>query len=433
MLNIKTIALFILGAITIAIVAKWLWNRRGKEGYKGAITTPPERVPVPSQPSRPSLKQILKGPKLNHYRLGEEYYSQAISDQDQPNLSKSLEHFKKAFEEDHILEAGLGMAKIYHYCNVPQIGVPNKQVAKALYNQLILQSTNPDVKQEANARLFEINQEERQRRVNEGPEIRREPPPQVVLEQVEIQLPQTIREIPRPIMNQLPRIQGDSQNVHDTSVVKHFKHSFQHLKRNRQYNQHNKENPKVIDDIKAEIPQNRLKALRALDFINKTNASVSSLDQAREKDVLNLVWDRINHPQNQHRRQDLINSLIFQLEDFYPSDAPNTGPICAQGRVARVLQTLEGIDANPELVQTKPMWAVRDEINTIAANIRTQILDEATPEEQDAYNQDQDGSTDITKRIKGEIAKKIKEEYVNSGLYEDKEIKPILEPVMEAI
>ena len=76
-----------------------------------------------------------------------------------------------------------------------------------------------------------------------------------------------------------------------------------------------------------------------------------------ELELLRLVWDRINHPINSSNVDSLKKNLIDQLADCKNGDSL----YCCEGRVMRILQTLEECD-NENIVNLRPMWAYRDEI-----------------------------------------------------------------------
>ena len=77
-----------------------------------------------------------------------------------------------------------------------------------------------------------------------------------------------------------------------------------------------------------------------------------------------MVWQRINHPINRDHYDDLKLSLTEQLADCKPTGniGIGTGIVCVVGRISRILQTLELLDAE-NIVTLNPKWAVNDSIS----------------------------------------------------------------------
>src|SRR6185295_9520863 len=91
-------------------------------------------------------------------------------------------------------------------------------------------------------------------------------------------------------------------------------------------------------------------ALDVLDQIHNINASHIGTGLS-EMEILRLVWQRIKHPLNHAQQNDLKESLAMQLGDC----KPNGVIMCITGRITRVLQSLECIDAE-NIVDLKPLW-----------------------------------------------------------------------------
>jgi|UniRef100_A0A6C0BKF2 hypothetical protein len=110
-------------------------------------------------------------------------------------------------------------------------------------------------------------------------------------------------------------------------------------------------------------------AMQVLKAIQQMNCYYHS-GYVREKELVRLVWERIHHPVNHDRVEQLKNNLIDQLADGYNG---YSNVHCLEGRVMRLLQTLECCDQN-EMVQMRPMWAYKDEISSTIARYRDKLL-----------------------------------------------------------
>jgi hypothetical protein len=148
-------------------------------------------------------------------------------------------------------------------------------------------------------------------------------------------------------------VKNDSQNVHDHVLVRSVKSELDKLKGGSTSDGNN------INSLYKELNP---KQAHTLHKMLAGTTPVSSFEMS-EYDILNTVWNRINHPDNIKNREELIKALKFQLEDGYD--------MCTMGRVVRVLQTLEGID---DTVAIKPQWAINNEMNNTASRIFTKMV-----------------------------------------------------------
>jgi hypothetical protein len=109
----------------------------------------------------------------------------------------------------------------------------------------------------------------------------------------------------------------------------------------------------------------KTQAVQALDKLERSDVPVTSLAGAKEVEVLQAVWNRIHHPSNETRRDDLKESLFQQLI----SCVENGSTVCTNGRVSRLVDSLNVVDP---LVTLKPRWAVRREMLDKVAQLRQQ-------------------------------------------------------------
>ena len=215
----------------------------------------------------------------------------------------------------------------------------------------------------------------------------------------------------------IPR--NDGQNVHDSTVVKTVKASVDRLR-----DAVGQPDQSGSQDTAAQIRQliagadaasdKKRKAMQALDTIERNNQVISSTGTS-ELELLDLVWKRIHHQDNQNNGQVLRENLINELSESIEHDLP----VCSTGRFTHVLDTLNGVD---ELVQIKPQWALHKEIYEKtgvlfqdekdklpeADRIAVEALD-PTPEQQATCDT-------IIDKIKTDIRDNFKTSYVDSGI-----------------
>lgn len=215
----------------------------------------------------------------------------------------------------------------------------------------------------------------------------------------------------------IPR--NDGQNVHDSTVVKTVKASVDRLRQAVAGNSQpgNRDTAAQIRHLIAgadAAPDKKKKAMQALDTIERNNQVISSTGTS-ELELLDLVWKRIHHEDNQNNGQVLRENLINELSDSIEHDLP----VCSTGRFTHVLDTLNGVD---ELVQIKPQWALHKEIyekTGVLFQEEKDKLPEADRIAVDAIDptpEQQVTCDTIIDKIKTDIRDNFKTSYVDSGI-----------------
>lgn len=226
------------------------------------------------------------------------------------------------------------------------------------------------------------------------------------------------------IMHVPTQIKNDPQNVHETSVVKGITKSISNLQKN--IDTHIKLE-KATHDIRdyinnAQIDEQKKKnAIKTLDACEK-NISPLMSSGVNDSEVLRLVWSRIHHKENADRQNDLKNNLVTALAD----SVERGSVVCATGRVSHIIGALDKTDANEDIVDIKPEWAIREEIGSKVNLMLNNAINSASPDVQEAYYKT-DNLSDIQKETvdkffkttKDNIKKEIKKDY-NVLLSKDK-------------
>lgn len=150
------------------------------------------------------------------------------------------------------------------------------------------------------------------------------------------------------------KVTSDKHNVHDSGVIKSVAESYKKIKSNN----HEKATDALIE--LRQLCESNKNALRVLDKIETSTTPITSLNDEKEIDVLLTVWNRI---QTFDDKEKIKQNLILNLADCID----NNTLVCTNGRVARVMDTLNIIDP---LVEIKPRWAIRREIMDLAAKMR---------------------------------------------------------------
>ncbi len=414
-----------------------------------------------TEKAKEKFEEALKQNKAEAlYHMGELYYNKCTSDKD-PYLTVALDYYKKAVSAGYT-DCTIRIADIYNFCNIPEHNIPDKRLAKELYSRLSKTSKNNDIKIDATNKLNNIRREEATQNLRghqtDGPRPAGLQAPPTVNRNNPIgpRQPFNNQDLPaigddllremgiliNPINIPLPvpetRIRNDSQNAHDSGVQRGMKNTITKLRDLNRYNQYAKTPDKTHQEIKEYLQKSsnltkqiKTKALTTLDRMMKTGNAQISETGTSEREIMSMVWNRIHANANKHNIDNLKESLAGQLADSSVGGIP----VCPSGRVTRVLSSLDKIDADPEMGELKPKWALTEELNSLAAKVREQILNNATPKQQEAYNDinpTPEGEA-LTDQMKNEIQRRCDQEYRMPGLLTDQEIKVELQPILDAI
>ena len=187
---------------------------------------------------------------------------------------------------------------------------------------------------------------------------------------------------------------SDKQNVHDHSVVTGLKRVLTKLAGKSGVNITSKMSNYDIQRIK-EAAIDSILMDNTMGPHQKTNAieTVGALigDHANgtigttEVHALALAKDVIDKVGNEDLRKNLRETLNKQLA----SAVEGNNVVCSTGRIGRILGTFDGV---PELQgedRIRPIWAVREEIASLAAKVRNDVLQSLDESEVNAYNRGQ--------------------------------------------
>lgn len=156
-------------------------------------------------------------------------------------------------------------------------------------------------------------------------------------------------------------IVSDTQNVHDHAVSRGMHKALRDMTSSGD----------ASEDVTMCIlesdasPTAKADALAVLDTLG--TAQHSTLGTS-EREALDKVWNRIRNLPTEAAR-DAENILITQLA----SGVERGHVVCSTGKIARIVSTLDGLVETPAI---KPMWAIREEIGSLAARVRDEHGDD---------------------------------------------------------
>lgn len=197
----------------------------------------------------------------------------------------------------------------------------------------------------------------------------------------EILLVDTNGTVPRiiriPLEDRVDFVVEDRHNVHNTTLQRDALSAIVRLKQSDQHRYTTDETFKMINYLIEFYPDPDLDKLDSATYVlhmmRKLGVIYADLP---EMELVRLLWERINHKENQQTRDQLIDNLITQLADCR---CGKRCVHCTEGRIMRLLQTLECSDAT-NLVHLCPMWAYKEEISHRVVQYRHKLLTQAPSE-----------------------------------------------------
>ena len=269
----------------------------------------------------------------------------------EPPLGQTaLRHYAESMSTAPNTTAILEMAAIYDHGilqgNEPVMPSPDQ--ALELYREVAVVGATVE-RELARERIIEIARD--RERMFHNPPPRR----QHVAVVVAPDPPRTDVEIIQNV-NRSPR--SDSQNVHDSSVVKSVKAALGKL------GPSSLSMEQTLVNVRLALADNE-DALKGLDLIETNTIPVSSLEM-REVDVLRKVWGRIETESDDEKKENMRDMLVGRIAECGKEAS------CASGRVARVVDSLATFD---EAVNLRPLWALRQEMMAKASVLQSEESD----------------------------------------------------------
>eukprot|EP00873_Tetraselmis_striata_P033818 jgi/Tetstr1/454082/TSEL_041001.t1 len=149
---------------------------------------------------------------------------------------------------------------------------------------------------------------------------------------------------------------------------------------------------------------------RALNVLENLTASRHGGLGASEREVLALALKEIDGQPDEGMRANLMETLVKQLV----SGEEMGHVVCSSGKISRIVGTFDGSGVMPS--EGRPMWAVREEIGSLAARIR------------DSHADDEGGSL----AARDEFLRQARDQYVRKLGMSETILGPILDVYAEA-
>ncbi|QJX71139.1 hypothetical protein F-liban_391 [Faustovirus] len=151
---------------------------------------------------------------------------------------------------------------------------------------------------------------------------------------------------------------NDPQNVHDTAVIQDMKATYNKIKTGLGI----MDSLADIERYAARNIKNKTKQQSIVNaVVNARRSERVVAYNATEDEILASVWQRIHHPENMIRKQQMIDNLMIALEE-----SGHAG-VCINGRTTRYLGALVLNDFDPEVGNAMTTEDYKNEIY-LAAN-----------------------------------------------------------------
>lgn len=220
---------------------------------------------------------------------------------------------------------------------------------------------------------------------------------------------------------------GDTQNVHDSTVTKYVIDAVKKL------GELKSPTTQIFADVVEYARQSTdpkgPKALDALLNILENNGFHQATKKT-EMEIVGLVWQRIHEPVNQAHVDDLRQMLIQELADIQN--------VCLVGRISRILQTLESLDAE-NIVNLKPTWAINEEITQYCATYINKLTKKVAPEYRTAIDtldrtpEQEEMARQFYACIKDNLQKRFRISYIETNILTQEKLDKITKPLFEEL
>ena len=225
---------------------------------------------------------------------------------------------------------------------------------------------------------------------------------------------------------------GDSQNVHSSSVQKAAKATLQAISfgtaggggiggigGTSTGSLHNFQN--YLNSPACNLtPEQKDNVKLVIKSIN-SDVKHSHYDKS-EEEIFDMVWTRINDPVNHQSFSDM--ALVFSQQ--LASAVEHKHVVCSTGKIVRMIGSLDGFDG--AATQLRPEWAIDVEMQTLAAKIRTDVLNGLDDTQKEAYIEDK--APEIVLAMKEALRVRAKEDY--SSLLSEATLKVKIDALSDA-
>lgn len=169
----------------------------------------------------------------------------------------------------------------------------------------------------------------------------------------------------------------DSQNVHDHSVVAVTRKNLETIGADKAGRA---DTSAIVTAILENKDMSESQVSDALAVLEDLGDDTHSGFGVSEKGALAAVWTKIQSEPDEALKSNLVETLGKQLA----SGVENGHVVCSTGKITRLMGTFDGT-GDETLAEAKPLWAVKEELGTLAAKVRDDKLDALDDFQKNAY------------------------------------------------
>jgi len=204
-------------------------------------------------------------------------------------------------------------------------------------------------------------------------------------------------------------IHNDSQNVHNHSVQNISKTIIDAMDTNvNSFDDNSLIFLRELKKYQQSIAKHEIAKIMMV--LNSLTDTFHSKYNKSEKDIFNLTFERIMNKTNQDEK----DNLFIMFAQNIASAVEYGIVVCSTGKITRMLATFDVIDE--DLPDLKPDWVIREEIGNLASKIRTDILNECSEEEREAYTEydDHDEKKELYEKTADKMKSRLMDECYDS-------------------
>lgn len=400
-MNIKSLIYLLLFILSLFIILKVIKKGNFKRRKIKYINKELERLKYLENKLFKSNEEIYEIARKYHQGIPETIYKNEIVKGMKPDFRKAIKYYYKLIHTEYHYNSIISLANIYNYEYIDDVEIIDRNAARSLYSEA-LKSPNIDIRNEAREKLLMFNDE------NGYPTLEMTDDNNIFFNDNDFNdtmgygiiietVPEEYHELPQQVDTTQPW--NDTQNVHDTGVVKSVSNILDILKNKtrivKRIEQCVNEMIEYIElsDHSTIIKTNAIKTLMKM---NEVNSLIISCN-CREKDLIELIWNFCD-TLNPKDKDNLKYNIVIQL-----SEAIEFGDtVCAQGRFNHLIASLDILEEF-QSCKIKPLWAIKQEMMNKSPKIIENVPEDRHAETLKNYFIKEYGSIVSEKFINSEI------------------------------
>jgi len=314
-----------------------------------------------------------------------------------PNIEEAIKNFQTIIDEER-------------YSNTSNwLNIPVENIRTSINHGNQYSTINRD---EHINHIKKIKQEQKQDRFHEESSFDIQPIKPHNPNLIDIQLENRTNKI--PIRNE---INNDTQNVHDSSLIRSVKQSIKNLQNSTNLSINLSDSLRNLRSFIQSKPEcdRKENSLRTLDSMEKNHEPLVAFE-LKESDLLHLVWNRINNNHSENK-----NNLKDNLYDQLANGIEHDKVVCTTGRFTRVLDSLNVLD---DQVSIKSRSVINRELMDKSAMIRKEMYDKESSENRKLIDSIQENSkqNEFSEQLKDNIRTQFKRDYIDSNVLTQEEL-----------